>query len=304
MEHLYDDKLRFNDTCVAFGTFDGLHRGHRSVIEKVAAYRTRGITSVLVSFTNEIPDTGGEGDLLYTETEKRDLLEENRPDVLLSLPLTSATAQMEAEQFIKVVLADRLGAKVVVAGERCCFGKDRRGSVDLLRKYAPVYGYEVVTCRTLRYDGEEITSARVRRALAASDLERATTLLGHPYTITGEVIHGKALGRTVGMPTANLAIPPGKYIPAHGVYATISEIEGRRVQGLTNIGFRPSVDSSNHVTVETFLIDFSDEIYGKAMRVALHAFVRGVRKFNDLDEVQRQVKLDLANTREYLRAIV
>ena len=125
-------------------------------------------------------------------------------------------------------------------------------------------------------------------------------MLGHPYLVMGEVMHGKALGRTVGMPTANIGYKMYKQLPAYGVYGTISDIEGKDVKGLTNIGKRPSVDSFDYATIEAFLLDFSGDLYGKIITLEVHVFIRGVVKFNGLDEVKAQVNKDTESIRAYL----
>lgn len=303
MQYIYGKDFKLNNTCVAFGQFDGMHLGHRAVIDKLIGQESEDITSVLLSFDYNPVDIFGTKNVIYTEEEKQIILGENAPQVMISIPFDSQVADMEPEAFIKYILVDKLGAKFVIAGEDCRFGKNCSGNIDTLESLASKYGYSVIRVKTVEEDGQAITSSIIRSAFETGSVEKANRLLGHAFTMFGEVAHGKALGRTVGMPTANLAVPSNKLIPGNGVYATLSEIDGAIVQGLTNIGQRPSVDNNSYITIETFLLDFSKDIYGKKIILEVHSFIRGVHKFNNLDEVKKQVEKDIESIRAYLDKI-
>lgn len=303
MEYICDNDFKLSNTCVAFGQFDGMHKGHRSVIEKLVKQESDNLKSVLLSFDYNPTNIFGVNKVLYTEKEKIRLLASCSPDVMISYPFNEQTANMTPEEFIKNVLVDQLGVKVIVAGENCRFGKACSGTFETLREYASTYGYEVACVEAVKNDKEVITSRRVREALEQGDFDKANELFGHTFTMVGEVMHGKALGRTVGMPTANLGVAKNKFIPKHGVYATLSEIDDVMVQGLTNIGKRPSVDDYTYVTIETFLLDFSKDIYGIELALEVHKFIRGVCKFNNLDEVKKQVDLDITSIKKFLGSL-
>lgn len=295
MRYLSGNDFYMDNTCVAFGSFDGVHTGHRAVIGKLAEASKQGLTPVVLSFEYAETLLGGKK-ILSTEEEKQYLLRKNGPEVMISYKIDEHNKDIPAERFIREVLVDRLGAKVIVVG-----AEDR--NIATLRRCASQYGYTLVECDTVLNDGEPVTSERIARELAEGTLEKANELLGHPYLLMGQVMHGKALGRTVGMPTANLGFSPVKQLPAYGVFGTLSEIDGRNVKGLTNIGQRPSVDNYNYVTIETFLLDYSGDLYDKTIALEIHAFIRGVKKFNGLDEVKAQVNKDIQSIRDYLDKI-
>lgn len=286
----YIDKADFqiSNTCVAFGRFDGMHIGHRAVIGKLLETSKRGLTSVVVSF-----DSCGEQEKILTTTEeKQELLRENGPEVLISYAVDKQSFSLES--FVKEVLVDKLDAKVLVTGKN-------DSNLPALRELSKKYGFSVEEIETVNADGEPITSERITKEIAQGSLQKATEMLGHPYLLIGEVMHGKALGRTVGMPTANLGVGENKLIPRHGVYATLSTMEGESCKGLTNIGLRPSVDSYQYVTIETYLLNFAKDIYGKKIKLEVQGFIREVQKFDNLEEVKKQVEKDLEYVKKNVR---
>jgi len=291
MKYIGQKDLSMGNTCIAFGDFDGVHLGHKSIVDKVVEL-SNDMTSVLVSF--EYADELLEGKkILSTQLEKQNLLKDSSLDTMVSYRIDSCNKDIAVEAFVKDVLVDTLGAKVIVAGK-----EDK--SIEKLRKCSKEYGYELVECATVCLDNEVVTSERILHEIAEGELSKAIELLGHPYLIMGEVMHGKALGRTVGMPTANIGYKPFKQLPAYGVYGTTSDIDSRNVKGLTNIGKRPSVDSFDYATIEAFLLDFSGDLYGKIITLEVHVFIRGVVKFNGIDEVKAQVNKDIESIRAYL----
>lgn len=295
MKYINDNNFSINNTCVAFGSFDGVHTGHRAVINKLLETSNQGLTSVIVSFEYDEALLKNKK-ILTTEAEKQYLLIKNGPEVMISYKIDEQSKDTSIEDFIKNILVDRLGAKAIVAGVDDC-------NINTLRECAAKYGYKLVECETVFHEGEPVTSEGIIRELAEGTLDKVNKLLGHPYLLLGKVMHGKALGRTVGMPTANLSFSDYKQLPAYGVYGTISEIEEKNVKGLTNIGKRPSVDNYNYVTIETFLLDFSGDLYDKTISLEIHAYIRGVKKFNNLDEVKAQVNTDIQTIRDYLDQI-
>lgn len=294
VKYFRGNDFNLNNTCVAFGSFDGVHRGHRAIINKLLDIARQGFTSVILSF--EYDQTILEKKILSTEIEKQYLLKKNGPEVMISYKIDELNKDTSPERFIKEILVDKLGAKVIVVG----IGDN---NINVLRSCSQKYGYVLVECETVFVDGEPVTSERILNELAEGTLRKANELLGHPYLIMGEVIHGKGLGRTVGMPTANLSFCQYKQLPVYGVFGTISQIDGKNVKGLTNIGKRPSVDNYNYATVETFLLDFSSDLYGIMMPLEIHKYIRGIIKFNNLGEVKAQVNKDIESIRSYLEEI-
>jgi riboflavin kinase/FMN adenylyltransferase len=291
---------QLNHTCVAFGGFDGVHKGHRAVLKKLEeAAREHNLTAVVLSLYYP-----GE-QVLTTEAEKEYHMKEYGPDILISCEATEHLLSGGAEAFVKNILIGQLGASVIITGENCCFGEKKEGGLELLKAAAAEAGVQIITCETITDGGLPISSQRLKAVFLAGDFEGYVRMCGgYPYVIAGKIVHGKALGRTVGMPTANLGVDAGKIMPPNGVYATLSTVDGEVHQGLTNIGKRPSVDDYDLVTIETFLLDFSKDIYGKPLVLEIYFFIRGVVKFNNLSEVQHQVEKDLENTRLKLGTII
>lgn len=284
-----------SNTCVAFGSFDGVHSGHLAVIDKLLEISKQGLTSVVLSLEYD-EALLNEQKILSTEEEKQYLISKKALDVMISYKIDKQNKETSIECFIKEILVDKLGAKIIVTG------KDDR-NINVLRECSQKFGYILEECDTVLVEGEPVTSERIVRELANGTLKKANEMLGHPYLLMGRVMHGKALGRTVGMPTANLGFSDNKQLPSYGVFGTLSNIDGRNVKGLTNIGQRPSVDNYNYVTVETFLLDFSGDLYDKTIALEIYAYIRDVIKFNNLDEVKTQVNKDIDSIRTYLDKI-
>ena len=295
MKYIVENDFNMSNTCVAFGIFDGLHLGHRAVIDKLLEISKQGLTSVIVSFAYD--DTLLDGKkILTTPEEKEYLLRKNGPGVLISYPIDQENKDVSVKNFIKDIIVGKLDAKVIVAGSD-------DSNIIVLRECSNEYGFKLEEVGTVLADGEPVTAERIVKELAEGTLKKANELLGYPYLIMGEVMHGKALGRTVGMPTANIGYKPYKQLPADGVFGTISEVGGKRVKGLTNLGHRPTVDNFDYVTVEAFLLDFSDDIYGQIITLEVHALIRGIRKFKDLAEVKIQVNKDIESIRAYFEQL-
>ena len=292
-----------NDLCgavagasrVAFGSFDGMHLGHQAVIAKLQGYG--GQTPVLLSFSDDV------NPIIYTEGEKERLLQGAGVEVMASMPAAEAAA-MTAEAFARDILAGKLQAKSVVVGENVCFGSDKKGAADLAA-YGEQYGFTVDTVPTVCSGGGPVSTEAVKQAIADGDFYRMADLLGHHYIMQGTVVHGKAAGRKHGMPTANLGVAKNKLFPPHGVYASLSYMDGTFFRGMTNIGLRPSDDDIPIATIETFLLNFDRDIYDKPITLELHAYIRGVIKFaGGLDEVRKQIDKDIEAIRVHMDNVV
>lgn len=293
MEVIDGNDFCMQGTCVAFGDFDGVHSGHRAVADRLLQAAKKGLTSVVVAY--DIDETMlKDKKILATPEEKQYLFNQLGLEVLISYKTDGAP--IDVERFIRDILVARLGAKVIVAGADDV-------NIGALRAGAEKYRYTLEECKTVLADGEPVTTERILKELEEGSLEKANEMLGHPYLIMGEVMHGKALGRTVGMPTANIGYKPYKQLPADGVYGTISDIDGKRFKGLTNLGHRPTVDNFDYVTVEEFILDFDEDIYGKVITLEIHATIRGIRKFKDLAEVKLQVNKDIESIRSYFESV-
>lgn len=281
--------------CVAFGHFDGMHLGHQAVIEKLCSHLD--LAPVLLSFAQT------EKPVIYTESEKEYLLEGSGVEWMVSAPAKEMEA-MDAETFAREVLAKALHAKTVVVGENMTFGADAKDAAALAA-LGEAYGFTVETVPTVCFAGEPVSSQAIIKAIEAMDFPRMRELLGRTYIMQGEVVHGKAAGRKHGMPTANLGVAPNKISPPHGVYGTLSHMDGKYYRGMTNIGLRPSDDDIPIPTVETFLLNFDQDIYGRQVILEVFVYIRGVKKFaGGLDEVRKQIDKDIEQVRTYMDEVI
>lgn len=293
--------FRLHNSVVTLGKFDGLHQGHQLLLTYLMEQKKLGYQAVMFTFmyhpSNLFSDK--EIDLIYTEEEKRYLLDQIDLDVLISYPFTEETASMEAEKFIKEVLVEKLDAKKIVVGADFCFGHNRKGNVAMLKAMSEVYGYELIVFDKLKIGGQVIGSSYIRGLIAEGHMEQANDLLGNPFTIIGEVQHGRKIGRTLGFPTTNLIPSEHKLLPPNGVYVSKTNINGTWYPGITNIGYNPTVGRTPERRVETFLFDFDSDLYGYNIEVALYALVRKEVHFGSLDELKEQISRDISYGREY-----
>lgn len=293
--------FQLNNSVVTLGKFDGLHIGHQLLVNHITRLKREGYQSVMFTFSLHPMNLFSEKELklIYTSDEKCKRLEELGVDVLVVYPFSLQTASLEAKDFIQQVLVNQLDAKVIVVGSDYRFGHNRVGDVKMLQDYADEYGYEVVVYDKVLYDNEEVSSTRVRNEIANGNMELVANLLGKPYSILGTVEHGRKIGRTIGMPTANLIPSSSKLLPPNGVYASKTRILDQVYKGVTNVGYKPTVGGESILGVETYLFDYSGDIYGKEIEVELYHYQRAEQKFLSIDVLKEQMKKDIVNAREY-----
>lgn len=277
-------------TVVTLGKFDGVHRGHMALIDRVLSYekanRVEGMNPVSCACCFRVSPVG-----LLTTEERREILRKKGVQLLTEVPFVPELITMEPEQFVAKILVEGLQAKHVVVGEDYRFGYQRRGDVRLLRELGEDFGFTVETVSKVRDGGQDISSTRVREALMRGDMETVGHLLGYSYFVTGKVIHGRRLGRTLGFPTTNVIPDQEKILPPRGVYTVRSEINGRVYNGITNIGTKPTVDG-HFVGVETFLYKCSEDLYGETQKVELLHFQRPEMKFPSIEELKKRIEED------------
>lgn len=296
-------------SVITIGAYDGVHRGHRAVIAQVRELaRSLDCQSVVVTFDRHPasvvrPESAPK--LLTASDQKLELLAETGVDVTCVVKFDEAKAQMTAEDFARSVLSDGLNTKVVVVGEDFHFGHRRQGNVETLRKLGTELGFRVEPITLIeRPDGvsEPVSSTAIRRALAGGQVEVATELLGRTYEVRGEVVRGDQRGRTIGFPTANIAVPQAMCLPADGVYAgRFIDQQGRTWMCAVNLGRRPTfVEHSEHSLLEAHLLDFEGDLYGQRVRVTFEKFLRSERKFDGLESLRAQLVADVAAVRSTL----
>ena len=288
-------------TAIALGNFDGIHRGHRQVIDPILA-TPFGVATV-VSFHPHPQEwfTGQQRPLLTPLDEKADYLESIGVKQLVLLDFNAALAALSPKDFVEQILLGQLKAQWISVGQNFQFGHRRAGSISDLQTLASHYGVHVHVATLYRCEDGRISSSAIREALSQGDLERANRLLGRPYTMNGTVVYGQQLGSTLGFPTANLKIPDNKFCPQRGVYyvqvrCLDSSVLDRSMPGVMNLGIRPTVDGLTQ-TIEVHLLDWSGDLYGKNLAVQLECFLRPEQKFESLDTLKKQIEADCAIAR-------
>lgn len=294
MEIITGRDFKLENSSVSLGKFDGVHRGHRFLLSRVLEQREH--TPTVFTF-----QMGADSERLYVQHEKDRILEGLGIEREIVFPFDSLTKNLSAEDFVRKVLIGKLDARHICVGEDFGFGKNRQGNADTLREYQKEYGYELEILPKLTLEEQVISSTRVRDCLLRGELEKVNALLGQAYFIYGRVAHGKALGRTLKMPTANLIPPKGKMLPPFGVYATLVSVDGRQYRGVTNVGKKPTVGEFC-TGVETFIMDFDRDIYGREIEVSFYHFLRTEKKFPDVDALVSQINRDKVAAMEYFDA--
>lgn len=303
MDILRGTDFRIKNSAVSLGKFDGIHRGHRVLLQEIL--QASPLVPTVFTFDTAGRSMGNQGcfrSQIYDQREKSLLLQSVGMAREVLFPFHEGTRQMLPQDFIRQVLHEAMDARLVCVGEDFRFGKDRTGDVELLRKYSSEYGYDVKVIPKLQEDGDIISSTRIRTLLQKGKLSHANRLLGEPFFFYGEVVHGNALGRTMQMPTANLLPGPEKVLPPAGVYATMVTVMGEEYPAVTNLGYKPTVGSAQ-VGVESCLLDFDRDIYGEKICVRFHRFLRPEQKFDSLEELQRQMVQDKRQAADALRDI-
>ena len=289
-----------NKSAVALGKFDGIHLGHRRLLERVLEQRKRGLQAVVFTFdTSAASFFGGEMKELSTREEKRAVFSRMGIDVLIEFPLNRETAATEPTDFIARYLAGQMQTEYLCARPDISFGKGGAGNYALLAGYAGTYGYQVELIEKVRVDGEEVSSTRVRQAVRAGEMEKASAMLGAPYRVSGKVVHGRQLGRQLGMPTANLLPDGRKLLPPNGVYYSRAKLGEKTYRGISNVGYKPTVSEEKIMGVETYLYDFAEDVYGRDMTVELLAFRRPERAFESVEALRRQIGADVEAGRNF-----
>lgn len=289
------------DTAVAIGKFDGLHRGHRRLLQEILDKKSTGLKACVFTFDPSPAVFFGlaDGKELMTRDEKRKALQEMGVDVLVEYPMNAENAAVAPYDFVKELLVDALHVKFIAAGTDVSFGAKGAGNAQVLEACAEELGYELKLIEKVTYEKAEISSSLVRKQVEAGNMEYVTELLGAPYTVSGEVMHGKALGRKLGMPTMNLLPPKEKLLPPLGVYYSQVLYNGMCYPAISNVGYKPTVSQEPVLGVETYLYNFDKEIYGEDISVSLLSFKRPEMRFASVEDLQAQMKQDICNGKEY-----
>jgi riboflavin kinase/FMN adenylyltransferase len=288
-------------TVLTLGKFDGIHRGHELLIEKLNEKKQDGLATVI--FTFDIPPRkqvdNAQAHVLTTNEERMHRFERMGIDYLVECPFTPEIMHMEPEDFIEKIVR-QLHVKCIVAGTDFHFGHNRRGDYHMLRELAAQYGYEALILKKMQEDDRDISSTFVREEIRKGNLEKANHLLGYRYFVTGRVEHGYQIGRTIGIPTINQIPPAEKLLPPNGVYVTEVIVGEKSYGGVTNVGCKPTIAGEHPIGVETHLLDFAGDIYDTVVTVEFLTRVREERRFESVEALKEQMQCDIAYARSFL----
>ena len=283
--------------AVTIGFFDGVHQGHRYLLQQLEEMASdEGLSAMAVTFDRhpkEVVSKDFAPSLLTTQAEKLSLLSESFKGEIVVLPFTQELCSLTAKEFMQSVLREKMNAKILLMGYNHRFGHGG-GTLEEYVAWGREADIEVRMAKAL--EGEKVSSSRIRNLIAEGNVEKANTLLGYRYFMTGSIIEGKQIGRQIGFPTANLSLPKQKLLPACGVYAVGVEMtNGTRKSGMLCIGHRPTVEANGELSIEVHIFDFDGNLYGKEIRLEFIGRLREERRFSSLEELQLQLRRDAAD---------
>ena len=286
--------------AVALGIFDGVHLGHRAVLDLALEQEKNGLVPAVFSFSPSavIRKTSGQDGYIYNWSQKFHMLQKlGFSGENIHFVDFEDVCGFSGEEFCEKILKNRfLNAEAVCCGKDFRFGKDASCGVEDLERFGEKYGFEVHTADDVEIDGAAVSSGRIRRLLMSGGIEKAEGLLGMPYRISGKVVHGRQIGRTIDFPTVNQLFEERQLVPVFGVYASSAVIDGKKYDSVTNIGVKPTVGAEKAPLAETHIIGFSGDIYGRSIDIELRKFLRPEVKFNSLDELKKQISKDVSDS--------
>lgn len=295
-------------TVVTIGTFDGVHLGHQKIIAQItSAAQEKDCDSLVLTFfphPRMVLQEGTEMKQLNTIDEKTALLEQLGVDHLVIHPFDKVFSRMTAEEFVKEVLVDTFRLKKIIIGYDHRFGRNRTADINDLIAFGDTYGFEVAQISAEELNDVSISSTKIRTALNEGNIELANNYLGYPYSISGKVVKGQQLGRTIGYPTANILVKEDyKLIPQNGVYVVQSVLNGKTVFGMMNIGNRPTVNGTSQ-TIEVHFLDFDQDLYDQTIPVSILKRLRNEQKFPSLDALKTQLLSDQNETLAFVGTLL
>ncbi len=284
----------------ALGFFDGVHRGHQALLESCRRLAgTKSAVPAAITFGTH-PDQlvmGKAPEMLNTLQDRVTLLKERGMESVTVLPFDRRLMTMPWQDFLRLLL-EEYDAGGIVCGNDFSFGYRGEGNAEKMHTACARLGIPCHVVPEQTVDGIRVSSTYIRQLLEQGDMDRAVKFLGHPHILTGSVVQGQHLGRTIGIPTANLVLPENLLVPRYGVYACEAAIDGKIYPAVTNVGTRPTV-SGQGVTVEPWILDFDGDLYGKEIRLSFYHFLRAERKFDSLEDLQKEIRKNALQTREF-----
>ena len=281
--------------AVTMGKFDGIHRGHRKLVEKIRERKTLGEQAVLFAID-------ASSNMILTSQERASLLEKLGVDVLVECQLNDRIRHMKAENFIKEILMGDLGASYVVVGEDNRFGFERKGTPRLLMEFGEKYGFDVEILSKEMDGHRKISSTYIREELKKGNMEKVNDLLGFPFYVDGVIEHGRGMGHKVLLPTTNIIPSKEKLMPPNGVYDTVSHFKDRTLCGITNVGYKPTI-GEKFLGVETYLFDCEEDLYGEPCRVEFFHYSRPEKRFSSIEALKQQLLKDAEKGKAYFRSL-
>ena len=308
IDNLHMIQEPFKNAVITIVNFDGVHIGHQALFhEVIETAENIGGTSIAMTFDPHpirVLKKNGRPPLITLYEQKEELIGRTHIDVLICIPFTQEFAALSAEEFVRDLLVGKIGMKAIVVGEDYSFGKNREGNIDLLKTYAPEYGFEVIVADWIKMSkafAERISSTKIRQLVTDGLMAQAEKMLGRYYQIRGQVVTGRDRGgKLLGIPTANVNLHD-ELCPKIGIYAVTGDCRGKPFKGVANIGFSPTFEN-HEFTVEVHIFDFDDDIYGENIRVNFIRRIRDEVKFSNISELIDQIKKDIAAAREILSA--
>nr|WP_294927379.1 bifunctional riboflavin kinase/FAD synthetase [uncultured Flavobacterium sp.] len=302
--HSINDFQSARKTILTLGTFDGVHIGHKKILERLNQNTENGkYESLVLTFfphPRMVLQEKSEIKLLNTIPEKSKLLEASGIENLVIHPFNENFSRLTAEEFVHSILVDQFHIHKIIIGHDHRFGRNRTANIDHLIAFGAEYGFEVEQISAQEIQDVSVSSTKIRKALQDGNMALANEYLGYAYFLTGEVVKGKQLGRTIGFPTANIQIEEDyKLIPKNGVYVVKTFISQKEVFGMMNIGFNPTVNGQKQ-TIEVNLFDFDAEIYGQKLEISLLKYLREEQKFDSVDLLKEQLNLDKKTALEFV----
>ncbi len=292
-------------SVVTIGTFDGVHIGHKTILKRVVeTAKKENLDSVVLTFfphPRMVLQQNSDIKLLNTIEERTQLLEKTGLDHLVIHPFTHAFSRLTALEYVRDILVNSLKAKKIIIGYDHRFGRNRNADIEDLKEFGKTYNFEVEEISAKEIDDVAVSSTKIRKALDAGDVETANSYLGYNFMISGEVVRGKAIGRTINYPTANLKLKENyKLVPKNGVYVVQSQINSENIFGITSIGTNPTVGGKEK-TIETHFLNFNKDLYGKEITIEFLKFIRDEETFDSVEILRQEIIKDEKFAKQYLQ---
>ncbi len=296
--------LKLNTTVISIGKFDCFHKGHQEILKEAASLKNDDMMQVIFTFDKNPADYAKNhvSGRIFSSEERRNLVMGFDADYYIEYPFDDMIKNMRPEEFVKDILVDKLGMKVIVSGDDFRFGKNREGDVETLKRLGEKYGYDVSVVNSVFYKGRKISSSLIRDELEKGNLDDVSAMLGRTFYMEDIVRSGAHIGRSMGLPTINFHVPSDKLLPPMGVYITKTCIDGIEYESITNIGTRPTFYDNGEKFVETYIFDFNKDVYKKSAKVLFYKFIRPERKFESTNALCDEINKNIEEAQNYFKA--